>query len=313
MRLRNRWGPGLVLASCLWAQVPKPPSPAEVDEVPIFTAETRVVSLPVTVLDRNGKLVTDIPRENFRVLENNVEQVIKTFQREDVPVSMCILIDSSGSMKDRHASVVAAALALVRASNPEDEVCFVNFNDLATLEQPFTNDIAKLEEAMDAIDTRGGTAMRNAISAAIDYVKENGKRDKKVLVVVTDGNDNASNETTLEELVRRVRESEVLVYTIGLLSTEERSEARKAKRALDEITEASGGFAYYPQSLAEVETITPRIAHEIRNQYMITYSPSNAELDGTYRRIKVEVRGAGRGSVVRTRSGYYATRIAAAR
>jgi VWFA-related protein len=311
MHLPSRWPLGIILTSCLWAQAA--PAPAEVDEVPTFTTEARVVNLPVTVLDRDGKPVTGIPREFFKVFENDVEQVTKTFQREDVPVSMCIIIDSSGSMKDRHSSVVAAALALVRASNPEDEVCFVNFNDLATLEQPFTNEIAKLEQAMDAIDTRGGTAMRNAISAAIDYVKENAKRDKKVLVVVTDGNDNASNETTLEQLVRSVRESEVLVYTIGLLNTEERGEARKARRALDEITEASGGFAYYPESLAEVEKITPRIAHEIRNQYSITYSPQNAELDGTYRRIRVEVRGAGRGLVVRTRSGYYATRAAPAK
>lgn len=305
MRLHNRWLLSAILAPVVWAQAG---SAAKVEETPTFTTETRVVNLPVTVLDRDGKLVTGIPRESFKVFENNVEQVIKTFKREDVPVSMCIIIDSSGSMRDRHASVVAAALALVRASNPEDEVCFINFNDEATLEQPFTNDINKLEEAMDAIDTRGGTAMRNAIRAAIDYVKENAKRDKKVLVVVTDGNDNASNETTLEELVRAVRDSEVLVYAIGLLSTEERSEARKAKRALGEITEASGGFAYYPESLAEVEAITPRIAHEIRNQYSLTYSPLNSELDGSYRRIKVEVRGAGRGAVVRTRSGYYATR-----
>lgn len=304
MRHLSKWLVACTLGLGAWAQVPAQ-APAE-DVVPNFTSETKVVNLPVTVLDRDGKLVIDIPRENFHILENNVEQQIKTFRREDVPVSMCILIDSSGSMKDRHASVVTAAIALARASNPEDEICFVNFNDTAVLEQPFTTDVRKLEQSMEAIDSRGGTAMRNAVSAAIDYVKEKAIRDKKVLVVVTDGNDNASNETSLEQLVRSVRDSDVLVYTIGLLSEEERGEARKAKRALDELTEASGGFAYYPKNLAEVETITPRIAHEIRNQYLLTYTPLNDVLDGSYRRIKVEIRGVGRSATVRTRSGYYA-------
>ena len=292
------------VVTAAWAQAPQQAPPD--DAIPNFTTETRVVNLPVTILDRDGKLVIDIPRENFRVLENNVEQQIKTFRREDVPVSMCVIIDSSGSMKDRHSSVVAAAIAMVRASNPEDEVCFINFNDTAILEQPFTNDINKLEEAMEAIDSRGGTAMRNAVSAAIDYVKEKAKLDKKVLVVVTDGNDNASNETSLEQLVRLVHDTEVLVYTIGLLNDEERSEARKAHRALDDLTEASGGYAYYPKDLAEVEKITPQIAREIRNQYLITYTPLNGVLDGSYRKIKVELKSAPRGAVVRTRSGYYA-------
>jgi len=287
-----------------WAQAPRPANADDV--IPNFTSETHVVNLPVTVLDRDGKLQIDLPRESFRILENNVEQPIKTFKREDVPVSMCIIIDSSGSMKDRHASVVAAAIAMVRASNREEEVCFVNFNDTAILEQPFTNDINKLEQSMEAIDSRGGTAMRNAVSAAIDYVKEKATRDKKVLVVVTDGYDNASNETTQEQLVRSVHDSGVLVYTIGLLNDLERSESGKAKRSLNELTEASGGYAYYPKDLPEVERITPQIAKEIRNQYLLTYTPLNDVLDGSYRRIKVEVKGASRGVTVRTRNGYYA-------
>jgi VWFA-related protein len=137
-------------------------------------------------------------------------------------------------------------------------------------------------------------------------VKEKAVHDKKVLVIVTDGYDNLSTETSLEQLVRSVRDSQVLIYSIGLLSEEARSEARKAKHELDELTEASGGFPYYPVTLSEVEQITPRIAHEIRNQYLITYSPSNEALDGSFRRIKVEVKGTSRGTSVRTRSGYYA-------
>jgi len=305
MRHHSKWILAAVIVTAAWAQTPRPPIAPD-EGIPNFTSETHVVNLPVTVLDRDGKLQIDLPRDSFRILENNVEQPIKTFKREDVPVSMCIIIDSSGSMKDRHSSVVAAAIAMVRASNREDEVCFVNFNDTAILEQPFTNDINKLEQSMEAIDSRGGTAMRNAVSAAIDYVKEKATRDKKVLVVVTDGYDNASNETTQEQLVRSVHDSGVLVYTIGLLNDLERSESGKAKRSLNELTEASGGYAYYPKDLAEVEHITPQIAKEIRNQYLLTYTPLNDVLDGTYRRIKVEVKGAGRGVTVRTRNGYYA-------
>jgi VWFA-related protein len=298
----------------MWAQPaprpippPQPVEQADINERPTFTSETKEVTLYVSVLDRDGKLITDIPQSSFKVTENNIEQPIKLFKREDVPVSMCILIDSSGSMREKHSSVVSAALALVKASNKDDEVCFVNFNDDAVLDQPFTNSIEKLEAAMEGINSRGGTAMRNAISATIHDAMKDAKRDKKVIVVVTDGNDNASNETSLEDLVRQVRDSEVLVYTIGLLNDEERGEARKAKRALDTLAEASGGFAYYPKDLAEVQTTTPQIAHEIRNQYILAYSPTNEELDGSFRKIKVEVKGTGRGSTVRTRTGYYAT------
>jgi VWFA-related protein len=302
------WLP-LVASAALWGQqFPPPPPPVETpaaEEAPVFTSDTREVTLYVSVLDRDGRMVPDILQSNFHVLENGVEQQLKLFKREDVPVSMCIVIDSSGSMKDKHSRVVAAALALVRASNPDDEVCFVNFNDLYYKDQAFTGDIKKLEEAMERIDNHGGTAMRDALSATIDYVKTEGKRDKKVIVMVTDGNDNSSSKVTLEDLLRTTRDSEVLIYSIGLLSEEEKSEARKAKRALDNLAEVSGGFAYYPKDLEEVERITPRIAHEIRNQYILAYNPTGS-MDGSYRRLKVDVRGV-RGASVRHRPGYYAT------
>jgi VWFA-related protein len=277
------------------------------DEVPVFTTEIKEVTLHVSVLDKAGKLVTNIPKSAFRILEDNVEQPIKLFQREDVPVSMGILVDNSGSMNDKRARVAAAALALVKASNPEDEVFIVNFNDDPYLDQSFTHDSKKMEEALSRIDSHGGTAMRNAISGAIDYMKTDAKLDKKVIVVVTDGNDNASNETTLEQLLRKVRDSGVLVYSIGLLSEEEPREARAAKRALNSMAETSGGFTYYPKDLAEVEKITPEIAHEIRNQYTIVYSPLNENLDGSFRKVKVELAGQYKGATVRTKNGYYAS------
>ena len=275
------------------------------DDIPIYHSGTQLVDLHVSVLDKNGKLVTDVPEAAFKVYENAVEQPIKLFRREDVPVSMGVIIDNSGSMRDKRAKVAAASLALVKASNQLDEVFIVDFNDDAYLDQPLTSDIKKLEAALDKIDSKGGTAMRDAIGMSIDYVKDKGRREKKVLLVVTDGNDNTSNES-LEQLVRRAQRSEVLIYCIGLLSEEEPREARSAKRALKALAEASGGMDYYPKDLAEVERITPQVAHEIRNQYLLAYSPTNAALDGTYRKIEVKVKGYGNPNV-RTRSGYYAT------
>jgi len=283
---------------------------AQQEEPPTFTTEIKEVTLHVTVVDKTGKLITNIPKSAFKVFEDNVEQPIKYFHPEDVPVSMGILVDNSGSMNDKRARVAAAALALVKASNPEDEVFIVNFNDDPYLDQSFTHDPKKLEEALSRIDAHGGTAMRNAISGALEYMKTDAKLDKKVLVVITDGNDNASGENTLEQLLRKVRDSGVLVYSIGLLSEEDPREARAAKRALNALAETSAGAAYYPKDLAEVERITPEIAHEIRNQYTIVYSPLNDNLDGSFRRIKVELSAQYKGAIIRAKNGYYATPVA---
>jgi VWFA-related protein len=291
---------GSLAASFGWAQGPPP-----VQDDVTFRADTNLVPLYASVQDKTGKLLTNIPQSAFHILENGVEQTIKIFRREDVPVSMGIIIDNSGSMRDKRAKVAAASLALVKASNPQDEVFIVNFNDDAFLDCPLTSDIKKLEEALDKIDSKGGTAMRDAISMSIDYVKDKGKKDKKVLLVVTDGNDNTSNES-LEQIVRKARQSEILVYSIGLLNEEERREATKAKRALKALAEASGGMDYYPKDLAEVDKITPLVAHEIRNQYILGYVPINSTLDGSFRKISVTVKGYGN-PTVRTRNGYYAT------
>lgn len=271
----------------------------------VFRADARLVVLHATVLDKNGKHVTNLPRNAFKVYEDGVEQQIKVFRREDVPVSLGLVIDNSGSMRDKRQKVEAAALALVKASNPQDEVFVVNFNDDAYLDVDFTSDLHKMEEGLARIDSRGGTAMRDAINVSIDHLKQKGKHDKKVLLVVTDGNDNTS-EITLERLVQRAQQSEVLVYAIGLLNEEERREARRARRALDAITQATGGQAYYPKELDEVNRISLQVAHDIRNQYIIAYSPSNQLLDGSFRQIRVSVSGPNR-PVVRTRTGYYAT------
>ncbi|MGA2723912.1 MAG: VWA domain-containing protein [Bryobacteraceae bacterium] len=286
---------------------PKPPSQDETGTV--FRADTRLVVLPTTVVDKNGHLVTTLPREAFTVLENGVQQQIKQFKREDVPVSMGLIIDNSGSMREKRAKVEAAALALVKASNPEDEVFIVNFNDEAFLDNPhgkdFTSDIKEMEDALTRIDSRGGTAMRDAIRMSIDHVKEKAHKDKKVLVVVTDGNDNSSV-VSLEDLVKAAQQSEVLIYAVGLLSDEERREAKRAQKALEALAEATGGETFFPRDVSEVERIATQVAHDIRNQYTIAYTPLNQAMDGSFRQIKVTVKAAGN-PTVRARSGYYAT------
>lgn len=282
----------------VWAQKP--------DDQAIFRADTRLVVLHATVVDKSGRLVTTLPQSAFQIFENGVQQQVKVFKREDIPVSLGLVIDNSGSMRDKRAKVAAAAQDLVKDSNKDDEVFVVNFNDDAFLDTPdFTNDIKVLEQALTKIDSRGGTAMRDAIRMSIGHIKAKAKKDKKVILVVTDGNDNASM-VSLENLVKEAQQSEVIIYAIGLLSEEERREAKRAKRALDVLTEATGGQAYYPKELTDVDRIAHQVAHDIRSQYTIAYTPSNQALDGSYRQIRVVASGPGR-PVVRTRTGYYAT------
>jgi len=276
------------------------------DDQAVFRTDTRLVVLQCTVVDKSGRLITTLPQNAFQVYENGAQQQVKLFKREDVPVSMGLVIDNSGSMRDKRQKVAAAAVALVKDSNKEDEAFVVNFNDDAYLDTPdFTSDINVLDQALSKIDSRGGTAMRDAIRMSIDHMKQKAKRDKKVILVVTDGNDNASN-YSLENLVKAAQQSGILIYAIGLLNEEERREAKQAKRALDLLTEATGGQAYYPKELADVERIAHQVAHDIRNQYTITYTPANQALDGSFRQIKVTASGPGH-PVVRTRTGYYAT------
>ncbi len=314
LRLNKRIGLPLIVGISLVGlavrgQQIQPPANQPEDSGAVFRADTRVVDLHATVVDKNGHLVTNLTRNAFTVFENGVQQQIATFKREDLPVSMGLIVDNSGSMRDKRAKVEAAALALVKDSNPEDEVFVVNFNDEAFNDLPhgkdFTSDIKEMEEALTRIDARGGTAMRDAIRMSIDHEREKAHRDKKVLVVVTDGNDNSSL-VSLESLVKASQQSGVLIYSIGLLSEEERREAKRAERALIALAEATGGEAFFPKDVEEVDRIAHQVARNIRNQYTIVYTPANPTMDGTFRQIKVTAKAPGN-PTVRTRSGYYAT------
>jgi Ca-activated chloride channel family protein len=274
------------------------------DADPVFRSDTRLVLLHASVVDRRGNLVTDLDQSAFTVLEDKAEQPLVIFRREDIPVSLGLVVDNSGSMRDKRKKVESAVVALVKSSNRDDEVFVVNFNDDLYLDVTMTSDVRKMEEGIAQIDSRGGTAMRDAISASIDYLREKATKDKKVLLVITDGNDNASA-ITLEKLVQRAQQADVLIYAVGLLNEEERREAKRAERALDALVKATGGQSYFPSSVEEVDSITKQVAHDIRNQYVLGYSPTNEALDGSFRRVEVKVKG--RGLTVRTRTGYYAT------
>ena len=268
-----------------------------------FRSDTRLVVLNVSVFDPNGKILRDLPQTAFTVYENDEKQTLSTFRQEDVPISLGLIIDNSASMTDKRDRVASAALALVKASNPNDEVFIINFNERAVLAKEFTNNIKDLESALRGLDAKGETAMRDALLLGIEHLRHSGHRDKKVVVVVTDGEDNSSVETQAH-LVQVAQQNNVIIYAVGLLGAEEPQSAARAKKQLTELTEQTGGRAWYPNDVSEIANITPEIAHETRNQYVLAYTPTNLAADGSYRRIRVEVNIPG--AVVRTRAGYYA-------
>ena len=269
----------------------------------VFKAEVQEVILHATVVDEKQRLVTNLDRNSFSVFENNQIQTIKDFRHEDVPVAMGIVIDNSGSMREKRDKVNKAALNLVRSSNPQDQVFVVNFNDEYYLDQDFTGDINKLREALEKVESRGGTALYDAVVASADHLAKNAKLSKKVIFVVTDGEDNASRES-LEQAVRRLQEENgPTVYAIGLLGDEK---ARRARRALQTLAERTGGIAFLPRTVDEVDEISRTIAHDIRNQYTIGYAPTTPKSVGGYRTIRVDARAKGYNKLtVRTRTGYY--------
>lgn len=269
----------------------------------VFKAEVQEVILHATVLDDKQRLVTNLDKSAFSVYENGQLQTIKSFRHEDIPVAMGIVIDNSGSMREKRDKVNKAALNLVRASNPNDQVFVVNFNDEYYLDQDFTGKIDKLKEALEKVESRGGTALYDALVASADHLKKNARLEKKVIFVVTDGEDNASRES-LEQAVQRLQaENGPTVYAIGLLGEEKQ---RRARRALQEIATRTGGVAFLPRTLDEVDEISRSVAHDIRNQYTIGYQPTTPKSAGGYRAIHVDARARGYGKLtVRTRSGYY--------
>ena len=274
-------------------------------QLPAFRAETRLVVVHATVRNDHGELVTNLTKDAFAVYENGKRQTIALFRSDDVPVSLGLLIDNSGSMRTKRSRVEAASLAFARASNPRDEIFVLNFADKPRIDVHFTSDVRQLEAGIARVDSIGGTAMRDAVAAAEGYLDERATRDRRALVIVTDGNDNAS-EIPLQRVRTVAQQRDIVVYAIGLLNGQDQGKAKDAREELNALTESTGGIAYYPGSVEQIDGVALDLAHQIRTQYTLAYMPSNQALDGSFRKIRVEARGSSH-LVVLTRPGYRAT------
>jgi Ca-activated chloride channel homolog len=294
---------------------PDPETPANPSNAPlrkegegyVLRTDVEEVVLNATVLE-GSRIVQDLKKDAFQVYEDGVKQNIISFQHTDLPVSIALVVDNSGSMSRKRPAVNKSALDLIAASNPQDEAFVVNFSDEAFIDQDFTGDVGKLREGLSHIESRGGTALYDAVVASADKLVADGKRPKQVLVIITDGEDNAST-LSLEQTIRRVQQlSGPVIYSIGLLFGDEmtHSEVRHARRALEMLSGETGGLAYFPRSMEQVDEIAAEVARDIRNQYTIGYHSSKTSSEMGFRRVQVTAQQAGLGRLeVRTRTGYY--------
>jgi Ca-activated chloride channel homolog len=273
----------------------------------ILRTDVEEVVLNATVLE-GSRIVQDLKKDNFQVFEDGAKQSIISFQHTDLPVSIAMVVDNSGSMSRKRPAVNKSALDLIEASNPQDEAFVVNFSDEAFIDQEFTSDVGKLREGLAHIESRGGTALYDAVVASADKLVADGKRPKQVLVIITDGEDNAST-LSLEQTIRRVQQlSGPVIYSIGLLFGDEmtHSEVRHARRALEMLSGETGGIAFFPRSIDQVDEIAAEVARDIRSQYTIGYHSSKPSSIPGFRRVQVTAQAAGMGKLeVRTRTGYF--------
>jgi Ca-activated chloride channel homolog len=287
-------------------------TPVEPDTAPIqgdqsdgfvFRKKVEEVVLHATVVDAQNHLVTDLPQDKFEVFEDGKLQKVTSFRKESVPVALGILIDNSGSMLPKRAKVNEAALQLVDASQQDDRVFVVNFGEDAFLDQDYTQDVGKLRAALQRVETRGSTALYDAVIAAVDHLNQTSQMQKKVLLVVTDGGDNASRATFQETLRKLQSKNGPVLYTIAL----EQNQGRDAgnRRSLSSLSEQTGGTAFFPSSLDQVQSIASEIARDIRSQYVIGYRSSNPHTPGVYHSIQVQALQGSTKLRVATRAGYY--------
>ena len=299
----------ILISGSLWAgaqstttttqvQGPKPGSSGA------FTlhVDAEEVVLNCTVLDNKRELVNDLTKSNFKVFEDKALQTVLSLQHQDTPVSIGLLVDNSGSMSTKRAAVAAAALDLVKASNPQDETFVINFSDQAYLDEDFTSDLDKLQNGLSHLSQSGGTALYDTVVTASDKMERSATRPRKVLIVITDGDDNASK-LTLDNAVHRVQDMQgPIIYSIGLLFGGDKS--RHAKRDLQALSSETGGIAFFPDALKDVDSVAAEVARDIRNQYAIAYHSPHASIGG-YHTVQVEAHASGLGKLtVYTRSGY---------
>jgi Ca-activated chloride channel homolog len=292
-----------VLSSSAPSQQTSPSNGSDTGEYKL-SVNVGLVVLPVTVTNRKGQFVPNLAATDFYVSEAGRPQQITLFSSEDVPVTVGLVVDNSGSMGAKRPEVVAASLAFVQSSNPGDQMFVVNFSHRVSLglpqSVPFTSDLPQLRDALSRNRPAGNTALYDGIATALEHLKA-GNRQRKALIVVTDGGDNASR-TNFQDLLNMAESSNAVIYTIGIFDP---SYSGENPQALKRLAKATGGRAYFPESVSQVSDVTQQIARDIRQQYTIGYIPSPRSSEGSYRAIRVTVKAAGLGKLyVRTRTGY---------
>jgi Ca-activated chloride channel family protein len=258
----------------------------------------------VTVTDNKGRHVSGLKASDFHVLENGRTQEIELFSAENVPATIGIVMDNSGSMRSKRADAQQAALAFVGASNPADELFLVAFNEKVHMGLPdelrFTSDFGQIQSALTQMKPAGRTALYDATVFALEHL-QTGTRDRKALVVLSDGGDNASRRK-LTDLLEISRRSSATIYTIGIY---DENDPDRNPRVLRKIAESSGGRAYFPRSLSNLDEVWRDIADEIRSQYTIGYVPSKSSGgSASYRSVKITAAQNGKFLNVTTREGY---------
>jgi VWFA-related protein len=273
--------------------------------------DVELVQLPVSVVDKTGMPIRGLRPQHFTVYEDKVQQEISLFKEEDIPMSVAVLIDRSGSMQDKLDRVHAAAMTFIRENNDDDETALVSFSDSVTIDQRLTAHTDKLNRALSRIQANGDTALYDAILVASEYLEREAQRDKKVLLVISDGEDNRSN-NNLKQVLKVMKESNIIVYTIGMVRSrfgDYLVVGDGGRKPLQELAEVTGGAAFFPKSINDVEKICTKISRDLRNQYTIGYRPSNRNLDGAYRKVVVKLdppKHTPKKFQVRTKQGYYA-------
>jgi Ca-activated chloride channel family protein len=294
-----------VLGGIAAPQVTPPSNRREQQDFRI-SVEVDLVVLQATVRDREGHTVMELGQRNFEVFEDGRPQPIRLFRHEDTPVTVGLVIDHSGSMREKLADVTAGAQAFVRSSNPNDQMFVVNFNETVSLGLPigmrFSDNAGQLGAAVWGAPANGTTALYDGIIEALKRLQQ-GTSDKKVLIIISDGGDNASR-AGLDQVLKMAEQSSAMIYTIGIFAPEDPD---RNPKVLQRLAQETGGEAIFPTRLSETVEICERIARDIRDQYTIGYSSSNDQRDGTYHKVRLTVRMNGNGKLsVHTRVGYRA-------
>jgi VWFA-related protein len=280
---------------------------------PIFPTGIEIINLNISVTDAQNNFVTSLAEGDFAVFEDGIRQELSLFTHENLPISLVIMIDTSASMEEKLATAQAAAVRFTKTLRPQDLAQIVSFNDRSTTLQPFTNDLGALEAAIRKTEASGPTALHNSLYIALKDLMRDKKATelrRRAIVLLSDGEDTASLVTD-DQVLDLAKKSEINIYAIRLresrASDREREAFSQAEYLMNALTRETGGRAYFPSSLSELDSVYDRIAEELRTLYSLGYVSSNSRRDGKWRRIVVRVPDR-EGLTVRHKLGYYAPR-----